>query len=519
LIHFYFIFVPAAILLVALPLSVWAWRGRRIDDHPLCRKCGFDLFGKPVESARCSECGSDLIASRAIRMGHRRSHRRILIASAALGIPSGIWLGIIGFASLHGVDWQRHKPVAWLLSDARGANAASREAALNELTRRVSAGELSSDVEAELVESVLAHQADVRQPWIAGWGKMIESVRNAGRLNDKEWARYMVGAVALSLQMQEPTYRECDHFVRFSILRAPDRLGTPGLIDDPENRYVVGLYWDKADQGIRVDGQERSGYICWDQPDDIEFAFQADPRLPEEKDGYGGTKEPRPLTVAHLRPAGQSLARGFIRIDPAYLDRLTEGTKSLETRIILRPLLRDLRISRYPDDIWPTGGYAAFSPAVERKVDLRTTWDLVSTPIVTWNSALHNQAANSISPHRVQYEDGPGKTEIVIELNCNNAPTTLAYAGFIKVPDSEFRSLGGQYVYFAPGSSGRAVVRHGGDTRPANLWGKTVDVVLIPDPAAAPRGTSEILGGQIELKGIRIPDRPNEERDRTTQSK
>lgn len=32
---------------IASGVSIWAWRGRKVDDHLLCRRCGFDLIGKP----------------------------------------------------------------------------------------------------------------------------------------------------------------------------------------------------------------------------------------------------------------------------------------------------------------------------------------------------------------------------------------------------------------------------------------------------------------------------------------
>src|SRR5688500_20118731 len=35
-------------------------RGKRVDDHPLCRRCGLDLFGLPEGATKCSECGADL---------------------------------------------------------------------------------------------------------------------------------------------------------------------------------------------------------------------------------------------------------------------------------------------------------------------------------------------------------------------------------------------------------------------------------------------------------------------------
>lgn len=52
-------------------------RARRISDHPFCRKCGYDLFGRSEESTRCAECGADLQKRRAIVEG--KYQRRPLI--------------------------------------------------------------------------------------------------------------------------------------------------------------------------------------------------------------------------------------------------------------------------------------------------------------------------------------------------------------------------------------------------------------------------------------------------------
>lgn len=49
----------AFIGLAALGLALFwrGWRGRRIDNHPWCRKCRFDLKGLWPGAARCPECG------------------------------------------------------------------------------------------------------------------------------------------------------------------------------------------------------------------------------------------------------------------------------------------------------------------------------------------------------------------------------------------------------------------------------------------------------------------------------
>src|SRR5215218_3121633 len=74
--------VPALAMTAGIVLILFGTRGRRVDDHPLCRRCGFDLTGRPQTSDRCPECGADLSAHRAIRIG-RRTRRPW---SIALGI-------------------------------------------------------------------------------------------------------------------------------------------------------------------------------------------------------------------------------------------------------------------------------------------------------------------------------------------------------------------------------------------------------------------------------------------------
>src|SRR4051794_4758223 len=115
------ILIPAlafASLLVFAASLAYALRGRRVDDHPICRGCGFDLFGKPDGSQRCAECGADLTHRRATRIG-RRERRRGLARVAGSGVLlSVVALSGMGWIQVRGVDMQRHKPVWWLAREA-----------------------------------------------------------------------------------------------------------------------------------------------------------------------------------------------------------------------------------------------------------------------------------------------------------------------------------------------------------------------------------------------------------------
>ena len=65
---------PAVVAAASAVVLVVGWRGRRVNRHPICRRCEFDLFGRPAEATRCAECGADL--------RRRAVHRRVTITGA-----------------------------------------------------------------------------------------------------------------------------------------------------------------------------------------------------------------------------------------------------------------------------------------------------------------------------------------------------------------------------------------------------------------------------------------------------
>src|SRR4051812_43159994 len=112
------VLVPAALAAAALAMRILAIRGRRVGDHPVCRKCGFDLYGRPSGSARCGECGADLSRRRAVRAGRRRPRRGLAAAAGqVLALSAGV-AGVAGWVAARGVDVNRYKPVWWLTAEA-----------------------------------------------------------------------------------------------------------------------------------------------------------------------------------------------------------------------------------------------------------------------------------------------------------------------------------------------------------------------------------------------------------------
>src|SRR4051812_25169022 len=84
--------VPMSVFLAGAVLAWVGWRGGRVGDHPACRRCGFDLFGRPEGSRVCPECGTDLERPRATVAGVRTRRPSLLLAGAAVALAGGVRL-------------------------------------------------------------------------------------------------------------------------------------------------------------------------------------------------------------------------------------------------------------------------------------------------------------------------------------------------------------------------------------------------------------------------------------------
>jgi hypothetical protein len=218
-------------------------RGRRVDDHPLCRRCGFDLTGRPDESTRCAECGADLARRRAVRAGHRERRRAVraghrerrrgpLTVGTLLLLATVVPAGIVGGGRLRGVDWNRYKPQWWLMSEADGKDVAASDLALAELLRRMTADGLSDANRATLVARALDQQGDPAKRWLRTWGEVVEQARAGGHVSDEQWVRYLrqaIGPEALTLYIGPETFGTGEEI---SLRRGPFRIGRghPALV-------------------------------------------------------------------------------------------------------------------------------------------------------------------------------------------------------------------------------------------------------------------------------------------------
>ena len=99
------IWLPIIFALIGIGFLVIGWRGRRIDHHPLCPRCGFDLFGKPeLTNIVCPECGHTIATTFDVRIGHRQTRRGLIYLSLVLLLPSLLTLSIVSTLAARGVE-------------------------------------------------------------------------------------------------------------------------------------------------------------------------------------------------------------------------------------------------------------------------------------------------------------------------------------------------------------------------------------------------------------------------------
>src|SRR5262245_16728501 len=91
------------LILVAMIMSVIGLfliaRAASTASHHQCRKCGYDLRGRPA-ALQCSECGAVLDESNTIVPGQVRMRRRVVIIGGILLVLGGLGVIFGSFAFL-----------------------------------------------------------------------------------------------------------------------------------------------------------------------------------------------------------------------------------------------------------------------------------------------------------------------------------------------------------------------------------------------------------------------------------
>ena len=190
--------IGAAVATAGMVSAAVGVRGRPTDDHPRCRRCRFDLTGRSATTTWCGECGADLAARRAVRVGGRRRRgAAILVGLLSLGIGGAV-LGRGAYR--RSGPMISYEPVWWLAHQVRVGSPTRRTMAMAELERRWRGGRLTAKQDAAVADALLAVQSDVAEPWQPTWSDFIERLYRVHQLSEDRWRRYARQYVVLTLR-------------------------------------------------------------------------------------------------------------------------------------------------------------------------------------------------------------------------------------------------------------------------------------------------------------------------------
>jgi ribosomal protein L37E len=163
-------------------------RGRRIDSHPVCRKCGFDLFGRPADSLRCAECGADVSEKSAIVIGNYERRPRLIVVGGALLATTLLLGGFTYYVLFKNINLLPYEPLfvlRWDLSHPYNV------AAFKEFDRRLDAGQLSESDIAPVMDQFLEWERDPDVFMGMSWCDLIVKAHNNKLLSAARWQRFL----------------------------------------------------------------------------------------------------------------------------------------------------------------------------------------------------------------------------------------------------------------------------------------------------------------------------------------
>jgi hypothetical protein len=291
--------------LVALGL-----RGKRLNDHPTCRDCGFDLSGAAPGTVTCPECGAGLKRAKGIRVGQRR-RRPVFIAVGALlvGLPL-LMIATAGWALLTGAEIDQYKPLGLLTWEARHTSAARMTSIAKELNRRVSKRLLSAAQRDSAVKTALAIQEDVSKPWCPEWGDLVEDARVDGVLAKDDDERFRRNAAVLEWKVR-PKVRAGDAVPIVATVKEA-RVGS-------SSSYMAIAHMTASTIDGKASGpvrrKEEIGITFVESPQQTSFQLFG-PKSPWGMGGMGGWvyRIPNEVQLAEAAPAGRHECEVTLRV-------------------------------------------------------------------------------------------------------------------------------------------------------------------------------------------------------------
>ncbi|GEM_PF-5855477 len=195
-------------------LGIWmlarGWRGKRVDNHPWCRKCRHDLNGLWPGAAKCPECGVDLERIDAVELGQRARRPVLAVIGFLILLCCVGWLGMGVWRSMGTINWASYKPDWWLVRDARSTDPDTAATAMAILKDRIANGAVSDAQMAQLVQQALRLQAEESATWSSNWGDIILKSWIDGKLSPDLALQFAQRAARLELEPSSALVRQWD---------------------------------------------------------------------------------------------------------------------------------------------------------------------------------------------------------------------------------------------------------------------------------------------------------------------
>ena len=186
------------LLILGVLLILLGRRGRKINNHPQCTWCGFDLVGVYPGAVTCPECGAGLARThgqKPVRQGVRIRQPIIIATGLALVLIAAAPLGLFTYAAITGTPIAKHLPLRGLEIMANLGTQTRADEAAAELTDRLLKKSLNAEQSKRAVALVLAYQADANRPWTRPWADLLERVNLNALLTPEQSNQVIINAI------------------------------------------------------------------------------------------------------------------------------------------------------------------------------------------------------------------------------------------------------------------------------------------------------------------------------------
>lgn len=185
------IVIPFFLFLVGALFLYWGWNGKKLHDHPYCRKCLYDLHGAS-DAATCPECGGGLAAPGQVVKGRHLRSKKFVLIGLLLSLSTSMWMGVLGyFYFKYHFNRYHFYPDIWMISTLENEPDLRKASdcwwiVINRQRR----GELNASSSHKLVQLILKMQADAKGQWDSRLGALFYELYDNGYVLPEEMQQF-----------------------------------------------------------------------------------------------------------------------------------------------------------------------------------------------------------------------------------------------------------------------------------------------------------------------------------------